>query len=651
MSASHTSLQIQSSLGVTHSPGSGHQVGVWGGALDLRSRGVSEEDALKRLQDEWSNHHKDIGAAVERAVRRVYSGQGSPRGNKRKKWPKPEAGLISAIVEESELTPEEFRKASPCPNPDKFPCWGLLRLLFPDKSLLCMGKVNSFSTKPLEEFASSNENLPQIVPRTMASRYGVTQEGNPSQRCNDNVGPERYVVVEFDKMDMGIQVPLIHRLSGYLPLVLAMHSGNESLHGWYNAVGASEEQVNRFKRYAAALGADTQVFVPSQMVRMPNQTRPENGNLQRLLYFDNGMLPSKAEGEVVIDFAELSLAPEIGVDEDPPRSSPRIEEWHDFVANCPPEPPELIEGFLHEGCKAALAGQSKAGKSHLAKQLAHAVATGSPFLGMDTLKTPVLYLNLELPKFAFRKRFSALMAKTGIPVEVEFFHLVSGRGTWNGIQDLDAMIDRIIELGVKLIIVDPLYKVADLDESDQAAIKGVLRVFDQVVEETGASLLYVHHFGKGNAKDRNAIDLLSGSGVLARDYDSCLLLLDRGEGKSLAKFILRNHEPKDDLPLANDYPLKIPDESAIGGDGGRLGVTEEASTSERYSVDDVLFVLEPEEEVASKDLRERVEEECGMGKSTFHSLVREAAEDGLLSSRKVSNRKLYSLPTVVRDDG
>ena len=79
-------------------------------------------------------------------------------------------------------------------------------------------------------------------------------------------------------------------------------------------------------------------------------------------------------------------------------------------------------------------------------------------------------------------------------------------------------------------------------------------------------------------------------------------------------------------------------------------MTEEASAGERYSVDDVLCVLGPEEEVASKDLRERVEEECGMSKSTFHALVKEAAEDGLLSSRKMGNRKLYFLPTVGRSE-
>jgi hypothetical protein len=97
--------------------------------------------------------------------------------------------------------------------------------------------------------------------------------------------------------------------------------------------------------------------------------------------------------------------------------------------------------------------------------------------------------------------------------------------------------------------------------------------------------------------------------------------------------------------LANDYPLKIPDESAIGCDGGRLDLPMEASSSERYSVEDVLSGLEPEEEVASKDLRERVEEECGMGKSTYHALVKEATSSGDLRSRKDGNRKLYSLPT------
>ena len=55
------------------------------------------------------------------------------------------------------------------------------------------------------------------------------------------------------------------------------------------------------------------------------------------------------------------------------------------------------------------------------------------------------------------------------------------------IRSLDAMVDNIIDLGIELIVIDPLYKVEDMDENDQVKIKNVLRIFDQITLDTKAS--------------------------------------------------------------------------------------------------------------------------------------------------------------------
>jgi hypothetical protein len=165
--------------------------------------------------------------------------------------------------------------------------------LFPGNPLLCCGESNSqFDTKPREEWRRQLAQLSLIVPSPMSSISGVTKEGKESKHTLSNTGPRRFLVVEFDKGTFDDHASLIFHLADYGPLVLAVHSGSKSLHGWFYCVGQDEEKLKRFMRYAVSLGADHATWVKSQFVRMPEGTR-ENGNAQRIYYFDPEPLEAK----------------------------------------------------------------------------------------------------------------------------------------------------------------------------------------------------------------------------------------------------------------------------------------------------------------------------------------------------------------------
>ena len=61
---------------------------------------------------------------------------------------------------------------------------------------------------------------------------------------------------------------LLH-LAKVAPLVLAVHSGGKSLHGWFYCAGQPEEKWLHFMRYAVSLGADPATWTRSQFVRLP----------------------------------------------------------------------------------------------------------------------------------------------------------------------------------------------------------------------------------------------------------------------------------------------------------------------------------------------------------------------------------------------
>jgi hypothetical protein len=158
--------------------------------------------------------------------------------------------------------------------------------LFPGNPLLCCGKSNSaFDTRPREDWGGHLSELALIVPSPMSAVEGVTKEGKPSRHTLSNTGARRFLIVEFDTGTPDEHAALLLHMAGYGPLVLAVHSGNKSLHGWFYCTGQPEDRLYRFMRYAVSLGADRATWSRCQFCRMPDGTR-DNGQRQTVFYFN-----------------------------------------------------------------------------------------------------------------------------------------------------------------------------------------------------------------------------------------------------------------------------------------------------------------------------------------------------------------------------
>lgn len=165
--------------------------------------------------------------------------------------------------------------------------------LFPGNPLLCCGKSNSeFDTRPREDWRGELCKLAHITPSPMSAVIGRTKDGHISKHTLSNTGPRRFLICEFDTGTQDEQAALLHHLGSYAPMVCVVHSGNKSLHGWFLVHGQPEAKVRKFFRYAVQLGADKQLWTPSQFVRMPDGVR-ENGNRQTVWYLNFNCLEAR----------------------------------------------------------------------------------------------------------------------------------------------------------------------------------------------------------------------------------------------------------------------------------------------------------------------------------------------------------------------
>ena len=296
-------------------------------------------------------------------------------------------------------------------------------------------------------------------------------------------------------------------------------------------------------------------------------------------------------------------------------------------------PSEVINGILHQGAKMVIGGGSKSFKTWSLMDLALSVAVGAEWWNIPTAKGRVLYLNLELQPFAFGQRQNVISKAKGITLQREQLDVWHLRGFCADIALMAAqIIERARNSGYALIVIDPIYKgMGGRDENKAGDIGSLLNEIERLAVQTGAAVVFGAHFSKGNQASKESIDRVSGSGVFARDPDSILTLTRHEEdGAFTVEAILRNFAPMEPFATRWQFPLMVRD---AGLDPAKL--KKALGRESKFSVRQIVECLNGCE-MKTGVLQRRVFEETGMSKPTFHRLLAEGAEQGILSKSGIT---------------
>jgi hypothetical protein len=185
-----------------------------------------------------------------------------------------------------------------------------------------------------------------------------------------------------------------------------------------------------------------------------------------------------------------------------------------------------------------LFGESGAGKSFLAVDLALSIATGRDWNGHAVKQGSVFYLAGE-GHAGFAKRFVAWAAHTGTDISSAPFFLSTSA---IGLPD-DATLARLIQeieasgTVPALIVIDTLARSLIGDENRSDDVGGFIRSIDQIRMRYGCAMLIVHHTGHNNS------DRARGSSALKAAMDTELGLTNKAGSKCLEVTKQKNHEP------------------------------------------------------------------------------------------------------------
>ena len=333
---------------------------------------------------------------------------------------------------------------------------------------------------------------------------------------NANVTSFKYALVESDSMAVDKQVAIIRELQ--LPVACLVHSGKKSAHAIVRVDAADYDEYRKRVDYLYTvckkngLAIDSQNKNPSRLSRMPGVTR--HGRKQFLIATNIGR-ESWADWEAWIE-EETDVLP---VD-----VSDFSDEWDEAT------PPQvaIIEGMIGESEKMMLSGPSKAGKSFALLELCAAIAEGDEWMGQRCRQGHMLYVNLELKRDSRIRRLKEVYAARGYDkANLGNIHSLDLRGLS---APLDQLIPKIVRQSAKhnpvAIIIDPIYKVMTGDENSAEHVARFCNQLDMLSVMLNCSVIYCHHYSKGQQGNKASMDRASGSGVFSRDVDALIAMTE-----------------------------------------------------------------------------------------------------------------------------
>ena len=377
-----------------------------------------------------------------------------------------------------------------------------------------------------------------------------------------NVTRYSYALIESDNMPIEQQRFMMHALK--LPIRVMVHSAGKSVHAIVKVDAKNRYEFKERVEYLhaicneAGLIADAANKNEARLSRLPGVYR--KGKKQYIIEENVGL----SSWDEWYEYQE-SLRDKL----------PKTESMEDLYNDPPEVAPELIGGVLRQGHKMIISGPSKAGKSFLLLELAYAIAEGHTWIGNKCKMGKVLYVNMEIDRASFARRFISIYnaRKMNYGAHRSNIDIWNLRGYSMPITKLiEPLLRRAKKEAYSAIIIDPLYKVLEGDENSNTDVARMGAGFDRIAQETGASVIYVHHFAKGYAGDRSSIDRGSGAGTFSRDPDAILTIspLEQTEDEEEAhgsawrvEYTLREFKDHEPTNVYFQYPVHEVDDGFL----------------------------------------------------------------------------------------
>ena len=325
-----------------------------------------------------------------------------------------------------------------------------------------------------------------------------------------------------------------------------------------------------------------------------------------------------------------------------------------LVAACPALRPPVIDGLLRQGETMNIIAPSKTGKSWLVIDLALAVATGRPWLGMDCVPGEVLILDNELHGETSANRVPKVAAARGIAFDdvADRVYVENLRGRLVDLFALGPYFRQFTPGRFKVVILDAFYRFLPMrtDENDNGTMANLYNYVDAYADQLKCSFVIIHHTSKGNQSLKEVTDVGAGAGAQSRATDTHLVLRRHEEEDAvIMEAAVRSWPPVPPRCLRWAWPVWMPaddlDPTALRRESSRRGATSEAEQPPSYDAAGFVERFLAEQPKSQARILEEAEAE-GLSSRRVKRLLDLAEDEGLAFRWTVGHRKTIVYATV-----
>ncbi len=207
----------------------------------------------------------------------------------------------------------------------------------------------------------------------------------------------------------------------------------------------------------------------------------------------------------------------------------------------------LIEGILPAAAQVVVYAQPRAFKTFIVLGMISAVVTGEPFCDFEIKQRgSAVYFALEGKGGARKRVKAALMGVASedrrkvLVVEHPFRMPDTSKAHWD---QLRLELRRFVkdQGPLRLLVIDTFARFSEVEENNSTQISRLLHELQVVIDETGATVIVVHHAGKPT-RSKKAREKMRGSSALTGAADA-VILVERNDDSLLAA--LRCEKQKD----------------------------------------------------------------------------------------------------------
>ncbi len=186
-------------------------------------------------------------------------------------------------------------------------------------------------------------------------------------------------------------------------------------------------------------------------------------------------------------------------------AAPRALNWFtgtQAASAAPVEREWLIADLIPAGVASLLTGDGGVGKSLVAQQMAHAIATGAPLWGHDTTRAPVLAVYCEDDQAELNRRQRAIGGNADTCHMVSLFGDPSRLGAFDKAGDFhtndlfDLIRDKARATGARLIILDNIVMMYPGDLNDNAQAAAFMAAMNGLARTINGAVLVLGHVAK-----------------------------------------------------------------------------------------------------------------------------------------------------------